>query len=556
MRFLLVVLLLAGCRSDRDRRPPERVVVSIDPPAAAGSLAPFVRAAEGGAIATWLEKPGAGAARLRFARWSKNAWSVPVTIVESPTLVANWADVPSVVEDRDGTLVASWLEAAGEGHAYHAIVARSSDRGATWTRLGALHDDRSATEHGFVSLTNDARGVRAVWLDGRSTPDGGATALRSVSITSTVGKEEIVDERVCDCCSTAMAAGRAGLLVAYRDRSSEELRDIAVAVHARETWSAGPRVRGDGWMIAGCPVNGPAIDARDDRAVVAWYTYADSRHRVNVAFSHDGGETFGDPVVVDEPDASRAPLGRVAVALDPGGDALVAWIASNREEGKLLLRRVAPNGARGAEIWVAVVPAGREAGFPELAIVNDELVVLWTEPGETSRVRAVRLRTDHVPRTGAPIGPPAPPIALVAQIGEHMPSLEATTLDGARTVVPPLGRPALVNVWATWCEPCRQELVDLGALHARYSSRGLGITAVSVDRERTTAEVAEFAKRRKLPFEIVHDSMDRTSSALGIGPLPVTVIVGRDGRIQWRSDGAIRADDPGLINAIELALKP
>mgnify|MGYP000973319120 CR=1 FL=1 len=556
MRFMLFVLALVACRSEKSEQR-ARSPIAMDPPAAPGSLAPFVRATTDGVIATWLETPASGAPRLRFARWSKNAWSEPVTIVETSTLVASWADVPTVVENRAGEVVASWLESAGEGHAYHAIVARSVDRGRTWTRVGALHDDRSATEHGFVSLIPDDRGARAIWLDGRATPGGGATTLRSAIITTTaVEGEEIVDERVCDCCSTAMAAGLRGPIVAYRDRSQEELRDIAIALRDGERWSTAPRIRPDGWTIAGCPVNGPALDARGDHAVVAWYTYAGSQHRVKAAFSADGGETFSEPVVVDEPTGARAPLGRVAAVVDRNGDAVVAWVTSTREEGELLLRRVSVSGARGAEISIASIRIGRDAGFPELAISGDELVVIWTEPGEASRIRAARVRLADVPSSPAPTVPQAPAEVAAGKVGDAMPALEATTLDGARTHVPVRGNPTLVNVWATWCEPCRQELVDLGALHTRFSSRGLGITAVSVDRERNTSEVAEFAKRRKLPFEVVHDPLDRTSSALGIGPLPVTVLVGREGRIRWRSDGAIRSDDPTLIEAIELALQP
>ncbi len=557
----MIALLLIACRSGSERQRAEvaapPAVTAMDPPAADGSLAPFVRATPQGLIATWLETPAEGPRRLRFARWRESAWNQAVTVVEGTNLVANWADVPAVAEDRNGALVASWLEAAGDGYAYHAIVARSVDGGATWTRLGPLHDDRSATEHGFVSLTPEGDGVRAIWLDGRATVNGGATALRSAVVADSVTGEEAIDDRVCDCCSTSSATGRARTLVAYRDRSGDELRDIAVGIRGPGTWTSRDRIRADGWKIAGCPVNGPAVDARGDLAAVAWYTYADGQHRVKAAFSSDGGETFGDPVVVDEQSGARAPLGRVAVALDAGGDALVAWIASRREEGTVLLRRVSPSGGRGAEVTLASMRVGRDAGFPEIAIAGDELVALWTEPGGVSRVKAARVRLADVPR-GARARPEAGVLAAasVARVGAAMPALEATAFDGARVVVPERGQPTLVNVWATWCEPCRQELFELGAVHARFAARGLAITAVSVDREKETAEVAVFVEHRKVPFAVVHDRDDRASAALAIGPLPVTLLVGRDGTIRWRSDGAISAEDPALVEAIELALRP
>lgn len=555
----MLALLLLACRSGGEQRASAAApaaITAMDPPASNGSLAPFLRATPRGLIVTWLETPATGPRRLRFARWQQGTWSEAVTIVEGTNLVTNWADVPAVSEGRNGALVASWLEAAGEGYAYHAIVARSVDGGATWTRLGPLHDDRSATEHGFVSLTPDGDAVRAVWLDGRATADGGATALRSALVTDTVTGEEVVDDRVCDCCSTSAAVGSTGVLVAYRDRSGDELRDVAVGIRGPMAWASRDRLRADGWKIVGCPVNGPAIDARGERAVVAWYTYAEGQHRVKAAFSSNGGATFGEPVIVDEQRGARAPLGRVAVSLDAGGDALVAWIASRREEGTLLVRRVSPGGSHGSEVTLASVRAGRDAGFPEIAIAGDELVAMWTEPGSMSRVRAARVRLADVPRGIGPTPEAGPSTATaVARVGAAMPALEATGLDGTRVVVPRRGQPTLINVWATWCEPCRQELFELGALHARFGDRGLAITAISVDGEKETAEVAVFVEHRRLPFTVVHDRDDRASAALAIGPLPVTLLVDRDGSIRWRSDGAIRADDPALLAAIELALR-
>ena len=83
------------------------------------------------------------------------------------------------------------LESAQEGtttYAYDAVVARSTDGGATWKRLGTLHRDGTQTEHGFVSFAPDAGGVRAIWLDGRASAahEDGATALRTFGLDGTV----------------------------------------------------------------------------------------------------------------------------------------------------------------------------------------------------------------------------------------------------------------------------------------------------------------------------------------------------------------------------------
>ncbi|MBZ0237995.1 MAG: glycoside hydrolase, partial [Deltaproteobacteria bacterium] len=294
-RFIaLPILVLAACKSRSDPPPPPAPTPtatssparSIDPPAAPGALAPNLRTAADGVLATWLEPAGERAHRLRFSRWANDAWSAPVTIVEDARIVANWADVPSVAQAGDGALVAHWAEASGgEAYAYDAVVARSTDSGATWKRVGTLHEDGTATEHGFVSLLGEPEGVRAFWLDGRATAKGGAMTLRTATVAGTIAAGEVVDDRVCDCCGTAAVSTADGPVVAYRDRSDDEIRDIAASRLVAGRWSEPAAVHRDGWQIAGCPVNGPALAARDRRVAIAWYSYAESTHRVRAAFS-------------------------------------------------------------------------------------------------------------------------------------------------------------------------------------------------------------------------------------------------------------------------------
>jgi thiol-disulfide isomerase/thioredoxin len=539
-------IALASCRRTPDAPPP----AVIDPPAAPGALAPNLHAGGDAVVAVWLE-PTADGHRLQLSRRRAGAWSAPVTVTASPGLVANWADTPAVAIAADGALFVTWAERAGESpYAYHALVARSGDGGATWTALGPLHRDRSATEHGFVSMTADGDGVRAFWLDGRATAAGGPTALRSARVGAAVGDEELVDDRVCDCCGTAAATGAAGAVVAYRDRGGDELRDIALARHDGDGWR-GRAVHDDGWRIAGCPVNGSAIAARGPRFAVAWYTYADGTHRVRAALSTDGGASFGAPIAIDEPRGQRAPLGRVAIAMTADGDAIVGWMASARDDARILVRRVAPDGTAGAEVEVGATVAGRDAGFPRLAVTGDQLVAAWTEPAGPLRMRALPVaavpRADRAaPSTSEPSRPPA--------VGGPAPPLTARGLDGSPASLAALrGRPVLVNVWATWCEPCRHELPELAALHARFAGRA-DIVAINVDRERSDDAVRGFVAKRALPFTVWLDPGDATSAALGVAALPATVLVDRAGVIRWRSDGAVRADDPALLRALEGAI--
>ncbi len=509
-------------------------------------------------LATWLEPADLGKHRLRFSRWSRGTWSAPVTIVEDARIVANWADVPSVAEGGDGSLVAHWAQASGSGaYAYDAVVARSTDGGATWVPIGPLHDDRTASEHGFVSLVGDPRGVRAFWLDGRATAtEGGAMTLRTAVVGAKVGDGEVVDTMVCDCCGTSAGSTPAGPIVAYRDRTADEMRDIAVARRGADAWALPTPVHRDGWQIAGCPVNGPAISVQDRRVAIAWYTYADSTHRVRVAFSEDAGATFGAAIEVDAPRGSRAPLGRVSIALADDGTAIVGWLASDREDAVVLLRCVGRDGGLGAELRIGGNLAGRDAGFPRLARSGDDVIAIWTESAPASRLRAVAVPLAAIPFLGSPSDAAGNVQPALLALGSASPALEAIALDKTPVSLAVLrGKVVLLNLWATWCEPCRHELPLLAKLHDRAASRGLAIVAVNIDRNRPRDEIADYVARRKLPFTVWLDPDDRVSASLGATTYPFNVLIGRDGKVVWWRAGAIRAEDPELQAALESVLE-
>jgi hypothetical protein len=362
---------------------------SLDPPAAPGAMAPNLTRAGNDLLLTWLEpvdpKAREKGHRLRFARLSKGSWSKPATVASGTDFFANWADFPGVIQGPGGALTVHWLATTGsEKYSYSVFLARSIDGGATWSRSGMLHE-ASPGEHGFVSwLPAEGGGVRAFWLDGREmTADGGTMSLRTAVVREKSGAGEVVDADVCSCCQTDAALSAGGPVVAYRDHTKEEIRDISVLRRTPRGWSQPVRVHADNWKIPGCPVNGPAIDASGRNVAVAWFTAAPPSPRVQVAFSKDGGATFGPPVLVD----GGKPLGRVDLALDADGSVLVTWLSLADKEAQVRLRRLAPDGKAGQPLTLASTSASRNSGFPRMAISGGNLYVAWVEEGEVSRVR-------------------------------------------------------------------------------------------------------------------------------------------------------------------------
>lgn len=391
---LAALVLLAGagvvCVRHGQADPGLAGWMPADPPAAPGAMGPSLTPTADGLLLTWLEpaRDGAGHA-LRIARLEGDRWSPSGTIVKGDDFFANWADFPAVAQAPDGSLTAHWLAKTGaDTYAYGIFLTRSTDGGSTWKPAGLLHSDRTPAEHGFVSWLPEGTGLRAVWLDGREMPKEGPMTLRT-GLAGKTETEEVLDARVCECCQTDAALTADGPVVAFRDRSDKEIRDVAVVRKTAAGWTAPTLVHRDGWEIPGCPVNGPAIAAAGRRVAVAWFTAAaPAGPRVLLAFSEDGGQSFGAPVLID----GEKPLGRVDLQLDAKGDAIVSWLAFQEKGAAVRLRRVSPKGAAGAPVTIAATSAARSAGFPRSAVSGDRLWLAWVEDADgASRVRAASL---------------------------------------------------------------------------------------------------------------------------------------------------------------------
>jgi hypothetical protein len=371
-------------------------ITPIDAPAGVQSGEPNLAVDKSGRVyLSWLERAADSTVSLLLSVRDDGQWSAPTTVVSGRDLLVNWADFPSVFVAPSGRIVMHWLQKRPGGkYSYDAVTRQSTDGGVTWTEPRLLHDDNVAAEHGFVSFfATEGDSVEAIWLDGRATGGGegheghhGSMQLGNSRIgrDGGIAKSVMIDDRICDCCQTSAAMTARGPVVVYRDRSPDEIRDIGILRRVDGRWTPPARVHADEWHIEGCPVNGPSVVANGDDVIVAWFTGARDTARVNVAFSHDAGATFGSPIRVDD----GSPVGRVDVELDGRGRALVTWIERVGEEGaEVRVRAVTPEGDRSPAMMVANSSAARASGFPRTVRSGDEIVFAWTQPGDTSRVR-------------------------------------------------------------------------------------------------------------------------------------------------------------------------
>jgi hypothetical protein len=362
-------------------------VRELPSPAGTGSGQPNLAVSPDGRVhLSWIERLGEGRYSLRFSTKERDGWSTPKVIAEGANWFVNWADFPSMIALPDGSLAAHWLVKSGPGtFDYDVTISRSFDGGKTWGKPFVPHRDGVKAEHGFVSMFAAKDGsLAAVWLDGREMKPGGDghghgqgnMTLRYVKIKrdGTLTDDAALDTRVCECCQTSAAMTAGGPVVVYRDRSDQEIRDISIVRLRDGKWSQPRSVFQDNWQINGCPVNGPAVAAAGRRVAVAWYTGAGNKPRVKLAFSNDAGESFGEPVTIDDGN----PAGRVDVQLLADGSALVCWLEKLPGGGEVRVRRVSLDTKLDQYITVAPSGTARSNGFPQMARVGDEIVFAWT----------------------------------------------------------------------------------------------------------------------------------------------------------------------------------
>lgn len=394
LRWIPILVVLVGGVSCGDGGSASLIEADFEAPS--GSRTPsLTRASDGTPVLSWFQL-GADTTLVTSLRRG-GVWSEPRPVATRSTFFVNWADFPGVTVASDGRWLVHWLErTASSPYAYHIMVSGSGDEGRTWSDPVVVHDDRSDTEHGFVATAaGDSGSIHLAWLDGRFTRDtiGGMMTVRFATVMpdGRITGERELDASTCDCCPVSMTAtSGGGLVVAYRNRTAEEVRDIHVTRGTPEGWSEPVAVSNDGWVHRACPVNGPALAAVGDRVTVAWYTAAGDSARMYLAVSEDGGATWSDRTRLDDGE----PVGRVAATALGDGETLVVWLEGRGEEAAWVARRISPDGIPGEVVTLGATSRSRAVGFPRVLAVGDEMLVTWTEVSEggaASRVRVYRV---------------------------------------------------------------------------------------------------------------------------------------------------------------------
>lgn len=403
-RLGLLALCLAALLVSGFSREVTLGVQALDNPAAANSRLPRLRSLpDGGVLMSWVEPLDAGHA-LKFGVWRDGRWARKGEVARGENWFVNWSDFPSVVAIDEQFWLSHRLvkQAGGKTYDYDVVLSISNDAGATWRTLGSPHHDGTAAEHGFAAIFPVDGDAGIVWLDGRERlkkeerakhPEkSGNFNLRYTRIhrDGSMEAEQVIDSNTCTCCWPSVAVTPTGAVAVWRGRTDGEIRDNRVAQLHGDTWSAPMPLGAEGWEIAGCPVNGPAVAARGAHVVTAWFSAEGDRPRVRAAFSDDGGQHFGKPIEIDD----TAPLGRIGLVWQDDHTAVISWMSAadaTTKKSDWVLRTIHADGSVGAVNMVQPLSAGRDTGVPQLLATESGLLLAWTEPAPNHGVRTALL---------------------------------------------------------------------------------------------------------------------------------------------------------------------
>ena len=344
---------------------------------------PNLVSSNGSLTLSWISSKEENKASLNYSRYMEGRWIKPQVIASGSDWFINWADFPAHAINQDLIITSHLKKSASGKYTYDVVLNLQKLSGEKIKEDFLLNTDGVKAEHGFVSIiANNKKGFFITWLDGRNTIekklDGEhkPMTIRFAEITDKgdVIKESELDASTCDCCQTSIAITNDGPIVVYRDRGEKEVRDIYSVKNINGTWEEPNVVHDDGWIINGCPVNGPKVAVNSKDLAIAWFTVFNDNPLVNVSFSKNNGNSFGAPVKVNDHDA----IGRVDVSFLNDKEVIVSYMEVDDIGTYLRIKKVSFDGKISEPITISKIDGGRNTGVPQLEIIDSEIFIVWT----------------------------------------------------------------------------------------------------------------------------------------------------------------------------------
>jgi len=351
---------------------------------------------------SWISSEQDNNASLHFSQLKNGKWIKPQKIADGSDWFVNWADFPAHAINED-LILTSYLKKSDSGtYTYDVLLNLRKLNGEKIKQDFLLNTDGIKAEHGFVSIIpNNNKGFFITWLDGRNTvekkPDGDHKPMTirfaEVSNKGDIINESELDAAACDCCQTSIANTSNGPIVVYRDRSDKEVRDVYSVRNINGVWEDPNPVHKDGWIINGCPVNGPKVASNSKNLAIAWFTASNGNPLVNLSFSKNNGASFDKPIKINDVNA----IGRVDIAFLNDDEAIVSYMEVDDAGAYLRIKKVSVNGKVSEPITISKIDGGRNTGVPQLEIINNEIFIVWTIFVEgMNQLKSIKLSSKNI----------------------------------------------------------------------------------------------------------------------------------------------------------------
>ena len=351
---------------------------------------------------SWISSEQDNNASLHFSQLKNGKWIKPQKIADGSDWFVNWADFPAHAINED-LILTSYLKKSDSGtYTYDVLLNLRKLTGEKIKQDFLLNTDGIKAEHGFVSIIpNNNKGFFITWLDGRNTvekkPDGDhkPMTIRFAEVTNKgdIINESELDAAACDCCQTSIANTNDGPIVVYRDRSDKEVRDVYSVRNINGVWEDPNPVHKDGWIINGCPVNGPKVASNSKNLAIAWFTASNGNPLVNLSFSKNNGASFDKPIKINDVNA----IGRVDIAFLNDDEAIVSYMEVDDAGTYLRIKKVSVNGKVSEPITISKIDGGRNTGVPQLEIINNEIFIVWTIFVEgMNQLKSIKLSSKNI----------------------------------------------------------------------------------------------------------------------------------------------------------------
>jgi YHS domain-containing protein len=310
---------------------------------------------------------------------------IPVPIEQNASF--HEEGMPKVAIKADGTIIAVYeTSVPSDSNRFagfvHYLV--STDKGKTWTDPACVHADTTrGKSHSFAAITRLSDGeIGASWLDESFDRKVGGRPVMFAKTGSNnrFENERIIDSAACQCCRIAISSNPGNrITVAFRDIINDSIRDMSVSTSDDngKTFTRAVSFSKDGWVINGCPHNGPAVAATNNRIYATWFT-GGRQKGVYYCEMNNKREMLTRQLVSDH--------GRfIQLCLLPDGARVLAY-NENMQEGEKVYSRIVLNKIENDSIFSAHVgPEQSMASYPVLlAYRQGKIIVAWSDNGKIS----------------------------------------------------------------------------------------------------------------------------------------------------------------------------